>query len=66
MIVSDVREYQQVQALSVDPTVDSGDDVFEDAPCSDMGAEGCDVGECGVSGHVVCDFRGCRTHVAHQ
>ena len=53
MVVTDVSEYQQVQGLCVDPTIDSEDGLFEDAPCSDMGAQGLDVGECGVSGHVM-------------
>ena len=37
MVVTDVSEYQQVQGLSVDPTLDSEDDFYADAPCSDMG-----------------------------
>ena len=34
MVVSEVKEYQQVQTSHVDPTVDSDDD-FEEAPLSD-------------------------------
>ena len=52
MIVSEVRGYQQVQGLHIDPTVDVDSDDFQE-PSVSHGVLACPgVGECGVSGRV--------------
>ena len=47
MVVSEVKEYQQVQTSHVDPTVDSDND-FEEAPLSDELVACVGLGECGA------------------
>ena len=52
MVVSGVREYQQVQGLDIDPTVDVDSDDFKE-PSVSHGILACTgVGECGASGRV--------------
>ena len=52
VVVSEVREYQQVQGLHIDPTVDVDSDDFQE-PSESHGILACPgVGECGASGRV--------------
>ena len=52
MVVSEVREYQQVQGLHTDPMVDVDSDDFQE-PSMSHGILACPgVGECGISGRV--------------
>ena len=53
MVVSEVSEYQQVQGLHVDSTVDAENDDFEEAPLSEVIVACPGVGECGVLGRVL-------------
>ena len=48
IVVSEETEYQQVQGLPMDPTVDSSDDDFQEAPLTDHVLAQFAVGECGV------------------
>ena len=52
MVVGEEKVYQQVQGLSTDPTADSSDDDFKEAPLPSSVLAQFAVGECGVRASV--------------
>ena len=52
MVVFEEKEYQQVQGLCTDPTADSSDHDFQEAPLPDSVLAQLTFGECGVRASV--------------
>ena len=65
LVVSEVKEYQQVQSSHVDPTVDSDND-FEEAPLSDKLVACVGLGECGAPGCVEFTAADAEQHIASK